>query len=151
MDRALAGAAALAMGLTLSNAAADNAAEDIAKYRHAVMESSAGHMSALALIAKGKVDRGDFAQSHAEAIASATTEFGSIFPEGSGGEGTHALPAIWENPDDFQTAVDKAREAGAALSEAAAGGERKAIMSAFAAMGKACKGCHENYREEHDH
>lgn len=132
-------------------AIADSDIENITKYRHAVMDLLAGHMSALALIAQGKVDRGAFTESHATAIASATSEIGALFPEGSGGGDTHALPAIWENPDEFAKAVSEAREAGAALGEAAGSGDPNALMPAFAAVGKTCKGCHEDYREEHDH
>ena len=129
---------------------ADSDIENITKYRHAIMDSLAGHMSALSLIAQGKVDQGAFTQSHAEAIASGTAEIDALFPEGSGGDGTEALPAIWDNPDDFADAVAKAREAGAALAEVAGGDDPTALMPAFAAVGKACKGCHEDYREEHE-
>lgn len=145
-------AAAITLTLAIqSPAQAESNIENITKYRHAVMELLAGHMSALALIAQGKVDQGAFTESHAAAIASATAEIGALFPEGSGGEETHALPAIWENPDDFANAVAKAREAGSALGDAAASSDPNALMPAFAAVGKTCKGCHEDYREEHDH
>ena len=152
MNRAVAATATLFLSLgTYGTAVAEPTMEDIAKYRHSVMEVLAGHMSALAMIVQGKVDQGEFTSSHAAAIASATAELSALFPAGSAGEDSHALPAIWENPQEFKSAVDSARDAGAALGEAAASGERKDVMKAFAAMGKSCKGCHEKYREEHDH
>ena len=152
MHRVCAVAAALTLTLGFQGIGhAESEIEDITKYRHAVMELLAGHMSALALIAQGKVDQGAFTQSHVDAIASATAEIGALFPEGSGGEGTHALPAIWENADEFASAVDEAREAGATLGEASWGDDPNTLMPAFAAVGKACKDCHESFREEHEH
>ena len=151
MHRICAIAATITLTLVFQGAGyAESHTEDITKYRHAVMELLAGHMSALALIAQGKVDQGEFTQSHADAIASGTAEIVSLFPEGSGGEGTEALPAIWDNPDEFADAVAKSREAGAALAEAAASDDPAALMPAFAAVGRSCKGCHEDYREEHE-
>lgn len=137
--------------VTLNIASAEPAAENAIKYRHAVMESMAGHIEALSLMAFNKVEPNEFYQSHANALANGTAELKFLFPEGSGQGETHALPAIWENPDDFNAARLKAEQAFATLRDSVASGDSKAIMSAFAAAGKSCKGCHEKYREEHDH
>lgn len=151
MFRTFSGALALAFTLTMSQpVVAENAIEDVVKYRHAIMETMAGHATALTQIALGKIDQGDYLQGHADSIASATQELGILFPAGSGGEDSHALPAIWEDPEGFQEAIDSARQAGAALSEAATTGDSKTVMTAFAAVGKSCKGCHETYRKEHE-
>jgi cytochrome c556 len=111
----------------------------------------AGHVSAFSLIAFGMVDHKEYLQSHADALAEGGKQLNLLFPEGSGGEDTHALPAIWEESEKFGAAVVEAEKATAELRVAAAGGDRKAIVAAFKAVGKSCKGCHENYREEHDH
>ena len=129
---------------------AETKVSDTIKYRHAVMESLAAHIEALSLMAFNKVPASEFYQRHAEALANGTAEIKNLFPEGSGQGDTHALPAIWESSEDFNAAAEKAADAFASLRDAVAGGDNKAIMGAFAAAGKSCKGCHEKYREEHD-
>jgi cytochrome c556 len=132
-------------------AGAETSSENAIKYRHAVMEAMAGHTSAFSMIAFGMVDHPEFLQSHANALADAGAQLTMLFPEGSGEGETHALPAIWEEPEKFSAAVAKAEKATAELRDAAASGDRKAIVSAFKALGQSCKGCHESYREEDDH
>jgi cytochrome c556 len=132
-------------------AGAETSSENAIKYRHAVMEAMAGHTSAFSMIAFGMVDHPEFLQSHANALADAGAQLTMLFPEGSGEGETHALPAIWEEPEKFGAAVAKAEKATAELRDAAASGDRKAIVSAFKALGQSCKGCHESYREEDDH
>jgi len=132
------------------NAAAARTAEDAIKYRHAVMEEMANHMTALTLILFDKVDDGDFAQGHADALARASSEMDVLFPEISRDGDTEALPAIWNNSDKFAKAVAKAQQSTVDFQQALSGGDRKAALAAFAAAGKACKGCHESYRAEDD-
>jgi cytochrome c556 len=136
--------------LAVNVAGAETSTENAIKYRQAVMGSLAAHAETLSLMAFNKVEQNEFYQSHADALANGTAELKFLFPEGSGQGDTHALPEIWENPEDFSATRLKAEEAFAALREAVAGGNNKAIRSAFAAAGKTCKGCHEKYREEHD-
>jgi cytochrome c556 len=133
-------------------AGAETSAENAIKYRHAVMDAMAGHTSAFSMIAFGMVDHPEFLQSHANALADAGAQLKILFPEGSGEGETDALPAIWEEPEKFAASIEEAEKATAALSDAAASGDRKAIVGAFKALGQSCKGCHESYREEeHDH
>jgi cytochrome c556 len=144
--------AALLITLSFSGpAGAETTAENSIKYREAVMETMAGHIGAFSLIAFGMVEHQEFLQSHADALADGGAQLKLLFPEGSGGDDTDALPAIWENPEEFNAAVAKAEKATAELPDAAASGDRKAIIAAFKAVGESCKGCHEKYREEHDH
>jgi cytochrome c556 len=141
----------LMTALMLANpASAEPKPADVIKYRHAVMESMAANIEALSLIAFNKVDTTALYQSHADALASGTAEIKNLFPAGTGEGDTHALPAIWESPDDFMAGAATAEDAFAKLRDAVAGGDNKAIMGAFAAAGKTCKGCHEKYREEDD-
>ncbi len=135
---------------------------DTIKYRHAVMEGMSAHVNAFMLIATNKIDGRQFLQNHGDAIADLSGELDSLFPAdsapSSGGSEepeTHALPAIWDESEKFAAAVTKMQEAAATLQETTRSGDNKAIMGAFAAAGKACKGCHEDFRAEeeddHDH
>jgi cytochrome c556 len=153
MQRVIAGATALIVALCLSaNVNAETKPEDAIKYRQAVMATMGGHIGAFMLIAFNKVDGAPYLQSHADALANASNELVVLFPAGSDAGETEVLPAVWSDPDGFSAAVTKAQKATEGLQKAVAGGDRGAIMGAFADVGKACKGCHENYRaEDHDH
>lgn len=126
---------------------AETSAEDWGKYRDAVMETMKGHISAVSLVAFGRVEDTGYFRSHAEALADAAAELNLIFPEGSG-TGTRALPAVWTDAAGFADAVARAETSTKQLAAAAAGGNRGEIAQAFKAVGESCKGCHEKYREE---
>ena len=152
--RVMAPSVILAMALTImlaGSAGAETTGENWIKYRHAVMSSMAGHAEALAMLSFGQVDKPEFAASHASALANAAAELPVLFPTGSGEGETEALPLIWEDRAKFDEAVEEAVNATAALNEAVAGGDKKAVAGAFKTVGAACKGCHENFRAEHDH
>ena len=153
INRLWAGAlVALFISLNLwSPAGAETSAKDAIKYRHAVMEAMAGHTAAYSMIAFGMVDHQDHLMSHANALADAGAQIAVLFPEGSGEGETEALAAIWSEPEKFSEAVAAAEKATADLKSATTGGDRKAIMAAFKALGASCKGCHESFREEHEH
>lgn len=148
--RALA-ALVVALGLVVS-AGAETKPENNFKHRHAVMDAMKGHVSAISLLAFNQVpDEGTFLIEHASALAALGRELPYVFPEGSRVEDSHALPAIWENPDKFAAAVDRATSAMAELDQAVRADDRRAIAGAFKNVGDACKGCHEDFREEHEH
>lgn len=135
----------LALGLAFGMAAAPAAAdEDAAEYREHVMESIGGHMQAAVAILRQKVPHQGHLRLHVHAMADMASIAHTLFPEGS--EGGDALPEIWENPDDFATRVDAFQTAAAGLKTAVDNGGD--IGPAFQKVGQACKGCHDNYREE---
>ncbi len=138
--RALAGAAVLVTALPCAASQGD------IDYRHHTMEAIGGHMQSLFDILRGKVDHSDHLSVHATALASLAEITPTLFPAGSGGDDTDALPAIWENPEDFAERLDAFKEAGAGLRAAAeSGGD---VRAAAQQLGQACKGCHDNYRKK---
>jgi cytochrome c556 len=141
--------ATLVLGYSI-HVAAETSAEDAFKYRQSMMTALKGHAGAISMQARGLAGNSDYASNHAKAIANLGAELHTIFPEGSNVEDSEALPVIWEEPEEFAAAVAKAEEAMAALGEVADDGDMKAIGAAFMNVGKACKGCHERFRVEHD-
>ncbi|MBD3647221.1 MAG: cytochrome c, partial [Pseudomonadales bacterium] len=93
----------------------------------------------------------DYFALHADAIADLAEVVPHCFPEGSGEGKTEALPVIWEEPEAFKQTMDDFVSAARGISEAAATGEMSEIGPAIDKLGQACKGCHDDYREEHDH
>jgi cytochrome c556 len=121
----------------------------IAKYRHEIMETTGGHMSALGMLVKGESDRKQDAVAHAEAIADLSKIAGDLFPEGSGpapGVETHARPEIWKDKDKFAAAMKNWQTESEELVAVAKKGDMDAFRAQFQDVGKACGACHENYR-----
>ncbi len=130
---------------------ADTTPEDAFDYRHSVMKSLGSHAHAFFLLFAGKVDQRDQMGTHASAIAAVGADIGTLFPPGSNVDDSHALPLIWEEPDQFSEAVQNAETATAGLAAAVATGNQKTIAEGFKALGEACKGCHDRFREDDDH
>jgi len=61
---------------------------------------------------------------------------------------TKARDGIWTNAADFKAKSDELAKAAQALGAAAKTGDKGATMKAAAAVGKACSGCHDNYRDK---
>ncbi|XOV86013.1 MAG: c-type cytochrome [Pseudomonadota bacterium] len=122
---------------------ADGEAE--AKYREGVMKAIGGHMSSMGAILRGRVHSDEFGL-HANAMADLAKVAPGVFPAGSGGPKTEALPAIWEKPAEFSAAMDKFVSAANGIADAANNGGQ--IGPAMQALGQSCKGCHDNFRAE---
>ena len=88
-------------------------------------------------------------QSNAEQIAVLLPMIPDVFRMDTRGADvdTEALDGIWENMDDFAEKTQAATEAAQALA-AAAGQSQEAAMGAFRQLGGACKGCHDEYRQQ---
>ena len=142
-------AAAFALGASL-HALADTTPEDAADYRTAVMTTLRGHLVASSMIIRGLVDDRGQIVGHAHGLASSIDELPHIFPAGSNIGDSEALPAIWEDEEGFAAAIEKATDAVDEFVAAAEGGDKEAIGAAFRNVGGACRGCHDNYRVDHD-
>jgi cytochrome c556 len=142
-------AVSLALAVSLV-ATADTAPEDAKKYRTSVMKSLGGHIGAASMHVRGIIEDNGFLAAHAESLANGAAELKYLFPEGSAVDNSEALPAIWDQPEEFQKAMDTAVKATAAFTEAVSGGDRAAIGAAFRDVGAACKGCHDKFRLDSD-
>lgn len=120
------------------------------KFRQSIMKSIGGTMGGLVGVLK-KQASAEYAAPLASNMNELAKITGGIFPEGSDFGETGALPVIWEKPADFKKAVSAFQKAAANLSNVAAGGDMAAFGAAFGALGKSCKGCHETFRQKHNH
>lgn len=137
---AKAAAVVMASGLALALGASEGAA----KYRAHTMEAIGGHMSAIVDIVRGDVPHTDHLPTHAGALAELAQIVPSLFAEGS--EGGDTLPAVWEQPEDFQAKLGAFKDATASLKAAAEA--KEGVGQALRAVGQACKSCHDTYRAE---
>ena len=87
-----------------------------------------------------------------EAVAAATsllqnfTNLPDLFREGSITDKSKALPAIWENWDDFRARFDHNAEVAANMLAAAQSGDTATYTAAIEELGKSCGACHDTYR-----
>ena len=91
-------------------------------------------------------------QGAAASISTLAPQVPAWFPAGTGPDvgKTHALPAIWEKPEDFASKARDFEAAAKTFDAAAKSGDLAAIRASFGELGKSCKACHDSYREKDD-
>jgi len=138
----------IAVTVALLTSSISWAGELDAKYRRTVMSALGSQFSAFVMVYTNKVDRPGELQMHADALAATSAAVASLFPEGSAGG--DALPLIWREPNKVAQSSAMLNEQLVALAAAVRSDDKAEIAGAFKAAGKACKGCHERYKEEDD-
>ncbi len=136
--------------LGLGTIALAQTATDAIKFRQAHMTLLSANLGVLGGMARGTIDYdAATAQTFADSLAAVAGLDQSLYwPEGTAQgemEGTKALPAIWEDPEDF--AEDRAAlvDATRALVEVAGTG-LDPLKEAMGPIGAACGACHETFR-----
>ena len=145
----------LAVGLTLSASAysANDPLEKAIKARQGEMQLRAFNAGPLFGMAKGKID---YDAEMANKLAGnlklmLDLDNGRAWAKGSDNENyagkTRALPKIWTT---YPEIADYGKKFAMAVNElaAVAGDGRDALKSKIGAVGKACKGCHDEFRAE---
>lgn len=88
-------------------------------------------------------------QSALKLIREKTEVLPDLFPEDSKtGEDTRALPAIWDNKDEFNTRFKKLADAAEAAEPAIT--DETTFRSVWKDLAGNCSGCHKNYRKPKD-
>lgn len=75
---------------------------------------------------------------------------GNVFQTEAHAEGSEALPAIWQNWDDFSQKAAAAAELSAMLAEAVDNEDLKAAGDLSRKLTAACAACHDVYRGKPD-
>jgi cytochrome c556 len=125
------------------------AADGPIKQRKELMKGNGASLKGVAAMLKGeKPYDGAAAEKAMKDINGSLATFVTLFPKGSetGGE-TAAKAEIWTAKDEFD-GIAKDLEAATAKAATAAGGGLDGFKMAFGPVGKACKACHEKFREE---
>jgi cytochrome c556 len=123
--------------------------EDAIKYRQGVYRVIGWNFGAMAAMAKGEkpYDAAAFAR-HAEIVAFMSKLPLEGFTPGSENGETKAKPEIWLDMDDFKAKLEKMQAEAAKLAEVAKGGDLAASKAQLGETGKACKACHDKYRNK---
>lgn len=142
-------AACVFFGLSLS-AVAETTAEDAYDYREAVMTTLKGHLVASSMIVRGLASDDGYLVKHALGLANSLAEVHRVFPAGSVTADSEALPVIWEEPEKFKAAIQKAETASQNFHKVVAGGgDQEAVGAAFREVAMSCRGCHDDFRVAH--
>jgi cytochrome c556 len=142
--------AACALVLGASSAAlAQQKPEDAIKYRQSAMFIVGQNFGPLAAMAQGKIpyDK-DVAARNAEIIEFAMQLPWDRFVPGTDSGNTKARPEIWLNPEDFEAKREALLAEVAKLAQVAKTGEFNPLKAQIGATGKACKACHDDYRNK---
>lgn len=140
--------------LLLPVAHADEEAEDAIDYRQATYQVIKWNFSFMAAMAKGEKEYDAEAfQLYAERTAAMSTASLEGYIKGTDRESvsikTGAKPNIWEDWDGFKAATDAFIMESGKLAELAKKGEMSGeLKKQFAATGKTCKSCHDEYRQK---
>lgn len=115
--------------------------------RHELMEGVGDAAKVIGGMLRGKTDYDASAvMKSLQTFDDASAELGDLFPAGTEtGEDTKAAPAIWEDRDGFNAALQDwadAVDAAIAASPQTLEDGRPVLGPVF----QACKGCHDNYR-----
>ena len=118
----------------------------VMEYRQTIMNSLGAHRGALTAILNEDVPHRGHVLGHALSLQQLSVMASDIFPEGSHGEGSRALPDIWEDAAGFGEALSALQAAADGLAEAARAGDMAAVGEAAAGLGRTCGGCHRPFR-----
>ena len=123
--------------------------EILVKQRQAAMTLQGKYFGPLAGMAQGKVPyNADTVAFNAALLDALSRMPWDGFAESTKGEKSHALPAVWGEAAKFKEAQDNFHKAVASLVAVSRGSDEAAQKAAIGGVGKACGGCHQNFREK---
>src|ERR671936_406024 len=145
---------AVVVALTLGAAAgavfAQVKPETLVKQRQAVMTLQGKYFGPMAAMAQGKAAyNADIVKRNAAFLDNLTRMPWDTFdPSTKDVKGSNALPAIWEQQDKFKEAASRLESEAHKLYEVSQSGDENAVKAQIGAVGKACGGCHESFRQK---
>ena len=118
--------------------------------RHELMENVGKAAKPLGPMLKGEAEYDcATAEKSLHTFKKVSGKFGGLFPEGSDTGDTEAAPAIWEDREGFDQALQEWADATAAALEAAPATLEDAKPVLGGVFGT-CKNCHDTYRIDED-
>jgi cytochrome c556 len=143
--------AALVLGFAAaSQVQAQAKPEDLVKQRKAGMTMIAKYFGPIGAMVQGKVPyNADVVARNAgylEVLAKMPWDGFQASTEGV--KDTRAKPEAYRDTGKFKERADAMQDAIAKLAAAAKGGDEGAVKTAFGAVGKTCKGCHDDFRKD---
>jgi len=140
---------ALALGALAGTALAQVKPELLVKQRQSVMTLQGKYFGPLAAMAQGKAPyNADIVKRNAAFLDNLTRMPWDTFDPSTKDVKSNALPAIWEQPDKFKEAASRLENEAQKLYQVSQSGDENAVKAEIGAVGKACGGCHESFRQK---
>jgi len=141
---------ALALGAAAGAALAQAKPEQLVKQRQSVMTLQGKYFGPMAAMAQGKAPyNADIVRRNAAFLDNLTRMPWDTFePSTKDVKPSGALPAIWEQSAKFKEAASRLENEANKLYEVSRSGDEAAVKAQIGAVGKACGGCHESFRQK---
>ncbi len=146
--KSLVAVAVLGLAAALPVAAQFRNAEAAVDYRQAAFTVMGNHFARIGAMVKGDVPyNAAAATASADVVAMMSKLPYEAFPEGtSGTKKGSPKPNVWTEHAKFDDMAKKLQAETVKLAAASRSGSLDAIKPAFGEVGKACKGCHDDFR-----
>jgi len=124
--------------------------EDLVKQRKAGMTMIAKYFGPIGAMVQGKIpyNADVVARNGAYLEVLAKLPWDGFQASTANVQDTKAKPEIYQNMTKFNRAADTMEDAMAKLVAAAKSRDEAAVKTAFGGVGKACKGCHDDFRSK---
>src|SRR3954470_3212818 len=140
---------ALSLGAVAGAALAQAKPEQLVRQRQAVMILQGKYFGPLAGMAQGKAPyNADIVKRNAAFLDNLTRMPWDTFDPATKDVKSNALPAIWEQQDKFKEATSRLENEAQKLYQVSQSGDENAVKAQIGAVGKACGGCHESFRQK---
>jgi cytochrome c556 len=140
---------AVSLGAGTGAALAQVKPELMVKQRQSVMTLQGKYFGPLAAMAQGKAPyNADIVKRNAAFLDNLTRMPWDAFDPATKDVKSNALPAIWEQPDKFKEAQSRLENEAHKLYQVSQSGDENAVKMQIGAVGKACGGCHESFRQK---
>lgn len=123
--------------------------EILVKQRQAKMTLQGKYFGPLAGMAQGKIPyNADVVARNAGFLEALSKMAWDGFDPSTANEKSGALPAVYSDTAKFKEAQERLQNETAKLAAVSKGGDEAAVKAQIGATGKACGGCHENFRQK---
>jgi len=145
--------AVLAIGLSSATLAQTiGKPEDQIRWRQSVMQTLGWSMGRIKANIEGTYNKDQVIQAAYTIQALANSGSGGLFQPGTdtgkGWRETSVKPEIFTNGAKLKEVGTAYNKEANELAKVAAGGDAAAVKAQFGSLGKACKGCHDEFRKE---
>ncbi len=142
-------AAGLAVALVSGSALAQMKPETMVKQRQAAMTLQGKYFGPMVGMAQGKVPYdAKIVQRNAGFLDNLSRMPWDGFADSTKDVKSAALPAIWSESAKFAEAADRLQTEASKLYAVSRSGDEDAVKAQIGAVGKACGGCHESFRQK---
>jgi cytochrome c556 len=140
---------AVALGVSAGAAFAQQKPEVMVKQRQSVMTLQGKYFGPMAGMAQGKVPyNADVVKRNSAFLDNLSRMAWDGFDPNTKDVKSAALPAVYEQQAKFKEAASRLENEAHKLWEVAQNGDEAAVKAQIGAVGKACGGCHESFRQK---